>query len=133
MEVDRLLTTEMPYNYGFVVNTLWADGDALDAIVLDDYDFHPGVEMEVTPVALIKMYDQGVSDFKLVCNHNFHIFLKEAPLRQKILKFLKTYKTGVVIRGVELRPAEIARQIAKAQAAYKENHRHDEIARRGYW
>ena len=43
--VDRIVNTPMfyPCNYGFVPNTLHADGDPTDVLVLCDFPLAPGV------------------------------------------------------------------------------------------
>ena len=52
VRLDRVLFTSMQYptHYGFFENTLGEDGDPLDALVLlQDFDLHPGVIVEVPP------------------------------------------------------------------------------------
>lgn len=99
IEVDRILGVHLPYNYGFIPNTIWDDGDALDVILLGDFSLHPGSVANAIPVAVVQMHDNGESDYKVVC------VLTEAdrPLYQQqkqiIENFLLTYKTGVEIKG----------------------------------
>lgn len=66
--LDRVAHTgqDFPFDYGFVPQTLWADGDALDVIVLTTYPLFPGVLVRVRPVALMKMVDGGDSDDKVI-------------------------------------------------------------------
>ena len=56
-----------PFDYGFVPQTLWEDGDALDVIVLTTYPLHPGILVRVRPVAMMEMIDGGESDYKIIC------------------------------------------------------------------
>ncbi len=55
-----------PYDYGFVPQTLWEDGDALDVIVLTTYPLNVGILVGVRPVAVMEMIDSGESDFKVI-------------------------------------------------------------------
>lgn len=56
-----------PVEYGFVPQTLWDDGDALDVLVLATYPIHPGILVTVRPVAMMEMVDDGESDNKIIC------------------------------------------------------------------
>ena len=66
--VDRVVNTPMfyPCNYGFVPNTLHADGDPTDVLVLCDYALQPGVVIRCRPVGVLKMEDDGGMDDKLI-------------------------------------------------------------------
>lgn len=55
-----------PFDYGFVPQTLWEDGDALDVIVLTTFPLQVGVLVRVRPVAVMEMIDDGESDFKVI-------------------------------------------------------------------
>ncbi|MFA6158682.1 MAG: inorganic diphosphatase [Candidatus Paceibacterota bacterium] len=66
--LDRVAHTaqDFPFDYGFVPQTLWDDGDALDVIVLTTYPLHPGILVRVRPVAIMSMIDGGDSDDKVI-------------------------------------------------------------------
>jgi len=55
-----------PFDYGFVPQTLWEDGDALDVLVLTTFPLNPGILVKVRPVAVIDMNDSGDSDYKII-------------------------------------------------------------------
>ena len=55
-----------PFDYGFVPQTLWDDGDPLDVVIISTYPLHPGILVEVRPVGVIRMIDEGESDYKIV-------------------------------------------------------------------
>ncbi len=59
--VVRIVNTPMfyPCNYGFVPNTLHADGDPTGVLVLCDFDLAPGVVIRCRPVGVLKMEDDG--------------------------------------------------------------------------
>lgn len=66
--LDRTLHTsqDFPFDYGFVPQTLWDDGDAVDVIVLTTYPLAPGILVRVRPVAIMDMIDSGDSDSKII-------------------------------------------------------------------
>jgi inorganic pyrophosphatase len=66
--LDRPLYTSVHYpgEYGFIPSTLGADGDALDILVLAGQPSFPGCVVEVRPVGLLNMIDQGVPDEKIL-------------------------------------------------------------------
>ncbi len=66
--LDRVAHTaqDFPFDYGFVPQTLWDDGDALDVVVLTTYPLHPGILVRVRPVAIMSMIDGGDSDDKVI-------------------------------------------------------------------
>ncbi len=66
--LDRVLHTsqDYPFDYGFVPQTLWEDGDPLDVVVLTTYPLVPGIMVAVRPVAVLAMIDGGDSDAKVI-------------------------------------------------------------------
>ncbi len=55
-----------PFDYGFVPQTLWHDGDPLDVVLLTTYPLLPGILVSARPVAVIEMIDSGESDYKII-------------------------------------------------------------------
>ncbi|MEM6669734.1 MAG: inorganic diphosphatase [Pseudomonadota bacterium] len=66
--VDRIVNTPMfyPCNYGFVPNTLHADGDPTDVLVICDFDLAPGTVIRCRLIGVLKMEDDGGMDDKLL-------------------------------------------------------------------
>jgi len=66
--LDRVMHTaqDYPFDYGFVPQTLWDDGDALDVLVLTTYPLVPGILVPTRPVGIMNMIDDGDSDAKLI-------------------------------------------------------------------
>src|SRR6201747_1448056 len=66
--LDRNLYSPVHYpgDYGFVPSTLADDGDPLDVLVLVDAPSFPGCVMEVRPIGLLEMRDQGLGDEKVL-------------------------------------------------------------------
>src|SRR5665213_2275690 len=66
--LDRVLHTaqQYPFDYGFVPQTLWDDGDALDVILLTTQPLMPGILVHARPVGLLPMVDGGDKDEKIL-------------------------------------------------------------------
>src|ERR1700677_918412 len=66
--VDRFLYTPMRYpgNYGFVPHTLSDDGDPIDVLVANTRPIVPGAYINVRPVGVLKMRDDGGTDEKII-------------------------------------------------------------------
>jgi inorganic pyrophosphatase len=66
--VDRFLYTPMRYpgNYGFVPHTLSDDGDPIDVLVANTRPIIPGAVINVRPIGVLKMEDDGGGDEKII-------------------------------------------------------------------
>lgn len=68
IKLDRVSHTAQtfPFDYGFVPQTHWHDGDPLDVIVMTTSPLIPGILVDVRPVAVMDMIDSGESDAKII-------------------------------------------------------------------
>lgn len=68
LALDRVLHTaqQYPFDYGFVPQTLWDDGDALDVILLTTQPLLPGILVHARPVGILPMVDGGDKDEKIL-------------------------------------------------------------------
>jgi inorganic pyrophosphatase len=66
--VDRFMGTAMHYpcNYGYVPNTLSADGDPVDVLVITPFPLIPGVVVRCRPIGVLKMSDEAGEDAKVL-------------------------------------------------------------------
>lgn len=66
--VDRFLYTPMTYpgNYGFVPHTLCKDGDPLDVLICNTRPLVPGCVINVRPIGVMMMEDDGGMDEKIL-------------------------------------------------------------------
>ncbi|MCA0424015.1 MAG: inorganic diphosphatase [Proteobacteria bacterium] len=66
--VDRFLYTPMRYpgNYGFIPHTLSDDGDPCDVLVANTRPIVPGAIINVRPVGVLRMEDDGGGDEKII-------------------------------------------------------------------
>ncbi len=73
--VDRFLHTPMRYpgNYGFVPHTLSEDGDPIDVLVANTRPIVPGAVINVRPVGVLKMEDDGGGDEKILAVPSPHL------------------------------------------------------------
>jgi inorganic pyrophosphatase len=66
--LDRVLYSSVHYptDYGFVVDTLADDGDALDALVVVDEPTFPGCHVMARPIGVLDMQDEKGPDQKIL-------------------------------------------------------------------
>lgn len=66
--LDRVLHSAQtfPFDYGFVPQTYWHDGDALDVILLSTNPLPSGIVVHARPVAVMHMIDSGDNDDKII-------------------------------------------------------------------
>lgn len=66
--VDRFMMTAMHYpcNYGYIPQTLAADGDPVDVLVITPFPLHPGVVVRCRAIGILKMTDEAGGDAKLL-------------------------------------------------------------------
>lgn len=100
--LDRMLFSAVHYpaDYGFVLDTLAADGDALDALVLVGEATFSGCVIRAHPVGLFEMRDEKGPDEKILCvpvndpQWNWVKTLSDVPqhLLREITHFFQVYK-----------------------------------------
>jgi inorganic pyrophosphatase len=69
IRLDRMLftSTRYPHDYGFIEDTLGADGDPLDALVLVDEPTFPGCLIRCRAIGMFRMTDEKGGDDKVLC------------------------------------------------------------------
>lgn len=93
--LDRPLNQEIPYNYGFIPNTLCGDGDPLDVFIISKYPLTPGTFCKIKILGALICEDNGKSDDKLIAKlQGEDIELNQKEVLDKIQNYLLTYKTG---------------------------------------
>ncbi len=68
IKLDRVFYSSMyyPLDYGFLPQTYWHDGDALDALVMTTHALVPGILVEVKPIGVLNLIDNGDKDEKII-------------------------------------------------------------------
>ncbi len=66
--LDRVSHTAQtfPFDYGFVPQTHWHDGDPLDVILITTSPLIPGILVKARPLGVMDMIDSGESDAKII-------------------------------------------------------------------
>lgn len=101
--LDRAMHSaqDYPFDYGFMPQSHWEDGDPLDVVVLTTYPLAPGILVKVRPVAVLHMIDDGESDAKIIgvpekdprFNDVHDLSDINAHTLKEIHHFFTTYKT----------------------------------------
>jgi len=103
--LDRFLFTAMnyPFNYGFIPNTLYDDGDPVDVLVLSEYPVQPGVVIPSIVIGMLEMEDEAGMDTKIIAVPSMKIDpvfgtyrdIIDVPeaIKNKLKHFFENYKT----------------------------------------
>jgi len=103
--VDRFMSTPMHYpcDYGYIPQTLSADGDPVDVLVISPIPLQPGIVVRCRPVGLMRMEDENGEDAKVLA----------VPLD----KLTKLYSS---VKGPEDLPTPLLEKIKHFFAHYKD-------------
>ncbi len=112
--VDRYIETPIfyPFNYGYINNTLYKDGDNLDVIIINNYPIITGSIINCRPIGGLKMIDESGIDDKIIAVPNFNISnqynniidICDVPkyILNKIYYFFENYKNLDLKKWVEI-------------------------------
>ena len=133
--VDRFLHTPMRYpgNYGFVPHTLSDDGDPIDVLVANTRPILAGAVINVRPIGVLKMEDEGGGDEKIIAVPSPKLTKRYVNVRQisdlpeitleQIRHFFEHYKDLEKGKWVKVvgwgDPEEARRMISEAMARAK--------------
>lgn len=134
IKLDRAMHTaqDYPFDYGFVPQTLFDDGDALDVMLLTTYPLAPGILVNARPVAIMEMVDGGERDDKVLAvpidDPRFDEIKDFGDVNKHTIKefthFFETYKQ-VQKKQVEIGEwhgaAKAKEAFEKSVAMYKDN------------
>ena len=69
IKLDRVLYSPLfyPFDYGYIPQTHYLDGDPLDVLVLTSHPLFPGCVVEASPIGVLKMSDEKGPDEKILC------------------------------------------------------------------
>ncbi|HEV7449042.1 MAG TPA: inorganic diphosphatase [Candidatus Paceibacterota bacterium] len=98
-----------PFNYGFVPQTLWHDGDALDVVLLTSFPIPAGILVPARPIGFMEMQDTGEGDAKIIAvpledrrwDDMKDISDVNRHMVKEIKQFFETYK------ALKSKPAEV--------------------------
>ncbi len=131
--LDRAMYTsqDYPFDYGFVPQTHWHDGDPLDVVLLTTSPLLPGILLAARPVGVLDMIDDGESDAKVIAvpvkDPRFADVKDLSDVNphtiEEIKHFFETYKQiqKKTVTIPTIRDAKAAKEvILEAVALYKE-------------
>jgi inorganic pyrophosphatase len=122
IKLDRFISASVVYptDYGYIPDTLAADGDPLDVLVCVSEPTFPGCIVPATVIGLFKMTDEKGPDDHVVCvpcndpgwNHMTGIDDLPSQLRAEIGHFFTVYKDldrgrHSEVNGWDARPAAL--------------------------
>ena len=136
LKVDRVLYSSVvyPWNYGFIPQTLAEDEDPLDAIILMQEPVAPLSLLEVKPIGMLNMVDEGEPDENIICvlvddpQYNSYTNVKELPehIFKEMEQFFDTYKAlegkETSVHGV-VGPEEAKETVTESITRYNEHKR----------
>lgn len=69
MRLDRVLYSPLfyPFDYGFIPQTRYQDGDPIDVLVMLRHPAFPGCVVEAKAIGVLKMRDEKGPDEKILC------------------------------------------------------------------
>ena len=102
LRLDRVLYSPLfyPYDYGYIPQTHYLDGDPLDCLVLLSHPTVPGCVVEAKAIGVLKMRDDKGPDEKVLCvatkdprfnNRKSINDLNEHTLKE-VIHFFEVYK-----------------------------------------
>ena len=102
LRLDRILhtSTHYPANYGFIPRTYADDLDPLDVLVMCSEEIMPMTLVDVYPIGVIRMVDQGKLDEKIIAipfsdpNYNMYHSIYDLPkhIFNEMCHFFTVYK-----------------------------------------
>ena len=102
IKLDRVLYSPLhyPWDYGFIPQTRYLDGDPVDVLLLISHPTYPGIVVDAKPIGVLEMVDEGKPDEKLLCvasndprfgNRNRMVNIHQHTL-DEIVHFFEVYK-----------------------------------------
>ena len=95
--LDRPLNQPVPYNYGFIPDSLSEDSDPLDLFLLTDEPIYPLTKIKANIIGVLKCIDNGIRDDKLIATLVGDCRGYETMGTAVIKKYLETYKEGFIV------------------------------------
>lgn len=126
--LDRSLYSPVhfPGDYGFIPSTLGSDGDALDVLILVDEPSFTGCLIEVCPVGLLSMLDQGVEDEKVLAvarnNPRYKDVHDYKDVHSHVLRGIEHFFS--IYKELEMKRTDVVewRDAARARSIISESH-----------
>ena len=132
--LDRVLYSSINYpgDYGFIPQAYYEDEDPMDILVLTTHSTFPGCVIEVRPVGILYMDDDGEQDDNIIAvptedprwDNVQDLDDVNEHKKEEIAEFFKTYKNLEPKKEVEIEgmgdKGEARKAIEKSQELYEE-------------
>ncbi|AIE87829.1 inorganic diphosphatase [Fimbriimonas ginsengisoli] len=102
IKLDRVLYSPLfyPFDYGYIPQTKYLDGDPLDVLVLISHPTFPGCVIEASAIGVLEMTDEKGPDEKILCvatkdpRFGYRKTLEEVNTHttKEIMHFFRVYK-----------------------------------------
>lgn len=102
IKLDRVLYSPLfyPFDYGYIPETKYLDGDPLDVLVLLSHPTFPGCVIEASAIGVLEMTDEKGPDEKILCvatkdpRYGYRKSLSELNphTTKEIMHFFQVYK-----------------------------------------
>jgi inorganic pyrophosphatase len=103
LRLDRVLYSPLfyPFDYGFIPQTHYLDGDAIDCLVMSMHPTFPGCIVEARAIGVLEMRDDKGPDEKILCvavmdprfNNRKSLNDLNPHTLKEIIHFFEVYKT----------------------------------------
>ncbi|MFN8221401.1 MAG: inorganic diphosphatase [Fimbriimonadales bacterium] len=103
IKLDRVLYSPLfyPFDYGYIPQTLYTDGDPLDVMVLISHPVFPGCVVEAKAIGVMLMSDDKGPDEKILCvstkdprfNQRKSLNDLQEHTKMEFIHFFEVYKT----------------------------------------
>jgi len=103
LRLDRVLFSPLfyPYDYGFIPQTKYLDGDPIDVLVMSMHPTFPGCIVDARAIGVLEMRDEKGPDEKLLCvatkdprfNNRKSLNDLNPHTLKEIIHFFEVYKT----------------------------------------
>lgn len=102
MKLDRVLYSPLfyPFDYGYIPQTKYLDGDPIDVLVLITHPTFPGCVVEAAAIGVLEMRDEKGPDEKILCvatkdpRYSFRKSLNDLQehTKKELIHFFEVYK-----------------------------------------
>jgi len=91
-----------PFAYGFVLNTTSGDGDNLDCFVITGRVLNTGDRLNVRPIGLLEMYEDGELDHKVIAGIDGEGVELTKAMKTEIVDFLNSVFSHIPGKKMEV-------------------------------
>ncbi|HRK20551.1 MAG TPA: inorganic diphosphatase [Fimbriimonadaceae bacterium] len=103
LKLDRVLYSPLfyPFDYGYIPQTLYLDGDPIDVLLMISHPTYPGTVVEAKAIGVLEMKDEKGPDEKILCvatkdprfSQRKSLNDLQEHTKKEIIHFFEVYKT----------------------------------------